>query len=642
MPGLRPESVIAKKRPALARSKDPNSLVASAALLTGPTPSKSKITTADWQERAWKFYDTIGELRMAVGWLGSNLSRVNLVAASPPADQGAEPTAIDLNDETANVTRVQRRAAELVAQIAGGIAGQGQLLGRCAGLLTVPGVSYIYVKADPLTDEFGEWRALSSEEVKPQNQDIQVLDAVSGDWVTVGPSDLLIKCWRSHLRRSSEADSPVRGVLDSLEEVAAISARIKATSDSRLAGNGVWMVPTETEFIPPPGYTLPDGSEGSGEDHFVETMQSVMEMGYADRTSAAARVPMVAKMPADLIGKSVWQTFWSDLDAQADPLRQAAIKRFATGMDMPAEVVTGLADPNHWNVWKIDEVGITLHVEPLAETIVHAFTIGFLVPALQAEQFSKDEIATVMVWYDTTDLTTRPDRTKQAEVAHGEVVISNDAYLREIGLSEEDKPDDAEFRVRTLIKMASGAPTLAPAMLALAGVITWDEAAQAQALAAPAPTPGEEDEPAVSEPGAQDPPEEPEATDTPDETAVTAAGLLGASDGLVVRALERAGSRLRAAAGRGRPGGTEAIPCPDPTTLHCAMSATEYASLDALLAGAWDRVPTVAARWGMDAESLTACLDGYARGLLASGHAHDYDRLASALGMDRGRFPVPV
>lgn len=99
------------------------------------------------------------------------------------------------------------------------------------------------------------------------------------------------------------------------------------------------------------------------------------------------------------------------------------------------------------------------------------------------------------------------------------------------------------------------------------------------------------------------------------------------------RALERAGTRLRSAAGKGQPGGAAAIDCPDPMRLHLSIDATEHADLTALLDGAWSWVPDLAERFSLPPGALVATLDAYTRALLAAGHEHDYDRLARALGM---------
>src|SRR4029077_12681203 len=94
------------------------------------------------------------------------------------------------------------------------------------------------------------------------------------------------------------------------------------------------------------------------------------------------------------------------------------------------------------------------------------------------------------------------------------------------------------------------------------------------------------------------------------------------------------GTKLRSAAGRKVNGGAAAVACPDATRMHVDLGgATKYASLHSLLDGAWTRVPAVARRLGMDGPALTATLDSYTRALLATGHAHDADRLADALGL---------
>jgi hypothetical protein len=106
-----------------------------------------------------------------------------------------------------------------------------------------------------------------------------------------------------------------------------------------------------------------------------------------------------------------------------------------------------------------------------------------------------------------------------------------------------------------------------------------------------------------------------------------------ACDALVHRALEKTGVRLRSAAGRKVNGGAGAVNCPDVTKLHTQVSATSFARMDDLMKGVWDRVPSVAPRLGLDADTLTLALDAYVRSLLATGHEHDSDRLSEALGL---------
>lgn len=587
--------------------------------MTGPNKGRAKIETAGWQALAWDFYDDIGELRFATNWLANALSRVNLIAAIPPATQGDEPTPIDRD----HCTPDQLRAVELVEQIGGGPVGQGQIMAGIARQLTVPGVGYIYVEADD-KDAYTGWCVVSNEEVRDQNGVLQITDAESGEWVDIDPSDLLIKIWRSHPRKRHLPDSPVRAVLGPLAEIKLLSQRIAADARSRLAGNGLLVIPEEAEF--PPG----QGNAETGEDgdEFIETLIQVTQIPISDQSSPAATTPLVIRVPGEFVDKIQHITFYSDFDASLDGLRSSAVKRFALGMDMPPEVVLGLSDTNHWNVWKIADEAITLQIEPLAETGVQGLTLGYLQPALTAEQIDPQ---TAIVWYDTTDLATRPDMTAAATEAHARLQISNEAYLNYIGADASDAPDDDEFVRRLLIGLATANPQLAPMFLLAAGFdIDFGPAPAAE----PAPTPTT---PAPAPPApapADDAPPAPPADDTaPADDAALAAALVAAADGIVERAMERAGSRLRSAAGKGR-GGSAAVPCVDVTTLHCTIPATNYANLDHLLAGAWDRVPVIASRFGVDGPSLIACLDGYARGLIAGQHPHDYGRLMIALGAD--------
>jgi hypothetical protein len=292
---------------------------------------------------------------------------------------------------------------------------------------------------------------------------------------------------------------------------------------------------------------------------------------------------------------------------------------------MPPEVLTGMAGMNHWGAWQVEETAITLHIEPMAEIICHALTIGYLRPALRAAGFG-EEADQFMVWYDTTDLTTSPDRSEDATAAYDRREISGAAYRREIGMSEEDKPSDTELRTRILLDVAKGAPTLAPAMLAEAGIIDPDVAKAAEDSVAG-------DQPAGTPPGQTPPPAD---DGPPDREAVAASAgelaLLEACDGMVWSALKLAGARLKSAAGRSVTGGPASIDG-DPASLHTRIDATTYAQLDYLLDGAWERCVSVGLRYNLDPDQLRTTLDAYARALIATGHAHDHDRLADALGL---------
>lgn len=606
------------------RSAVPNSLVASAAVLTGTNANVARGMVhghKGWQNEAWEYYDRIGELRFGVSWISNAMSRVNLMAAIPPLAAGDEPTPINLDDE--ELTPAQRRAAEIVATIAEGPAGQGQMLAAFGLHLSIVGVAYLVVEPpadDPTSDRFTEWEVLSSEELRDNNGDLQVRVS-DREWRVLDPDAVVVKVWRRHPRRSWEADAPTRAVLSVLNEIDLLSKHIQATAQSRLAGAGLLAIPSEAVFPTGQGPQSsqsndPDNDDTTPpEDNFVDTLIDAMTVPLTDRGSAASVVPLVIKVPGELTDKIRHLSFATPFDDRAKDLLDNAVRRLALGMDIPPEILTGTSAMNHWGAWQVAEEAITLHIEPLTETIVHALTIGFLQPALEAEGIDP---TTAVVWYDTSDLRTRPDKSDAAVNAYDRNELSSDALLRELGLSVEDKPSDEEKREKVLLSVVRGAPTLAPALLAELGYLSADAI----------PT-----EPVDGEPAAE--PQAPAVQDTtqgpPERQATVNSALAAAADIIVRRALERAGSRLRSAAGKGQPGGAAAIACDNLFALHTHIDATTHSDFDTLLEGAWVLVPEVAERYAVDAAALAGTLDTYTRALLAARQEHRYGNLCVAL-----------
>lgn len=629
-------------------------------------------TVTDWQSAAWDYYDKVGALRSGVGWLANAMSRVNLVCASVPERLGDDPRSIIPPDPeevaagtAVSLTRVQTAAIDLVSAIANGPTGQGQLFADCATHLTVPGAGWVVMESttaptvvdiSPYADagevpEGGDltgretwvWHVLGMEELKVV-EDHYERQVDSSRWEPLNPGPV-VKFWRRHPRRSWEADSACRAALTDLRQIELLDAHVDATAVSRLAGAGLLVIPTEATFAPirrqtPPGQddTTPEDDYDNPvpivEDDLVTILIDAMTTPIADRGTAAASVPLILQVPGDLVDKVQHLTFWSEFSGEIEQLRKAAVERLAIDLDMPPEVLTGMGNMNHWGAWQVEETAITLHIEPMAEVICHALTIGYLRPALLAQGFLLSDVDSVLCWYDTTDLTTRPDRSADAGKGYDATEVSGDAWRREAGLSNEDAPEPSEIKWRALFEAAKSVPALWPEYLKARGIDPGNLAAiiagsESPPALSPPPAGPSSPPPAPAAPGPPPPP--PDAPVAP--TASTASAVVEACDALVYRALERAGGKLRSAIGRSTPGGAAGVQCPDTTRVHVDYDATQYASLESLLEGAWTRVPTVAARLNVNPDFLQLALDNYTRGILAARHPHDADRLAEALGL---------
>ena len=115
---------------------------------------------------------------------------------------------------------------------------------------------------------------------------------------------------------------------------------------------------------------------------------------------------------------------------------------------------------------------------------------------------------------------------------------------------------------------------------------------------------------------------------TTTDSPLAASALVASMDGVVYRALERAGNRLRSEVGKGLPGGNAALAAMDPATVHTVVKPARIAPL---VAGAFDRVPELAELFGADGPGLTAAVDSYTRMLLETSQPHSLELLTSWL-----------
>lgn len=289
----------------------------------------------NWQKEAWQLYDLEGALYFAAQWMGNALSRVRLFAASRPERPGDEPDPIEAGS-----------AVDLVAAIGGGVGGTAQLMKSLGIHLTVPGIGYLVADTQ---DEETSWQVYSSEELRVmrtrdngstafRSWEVRINEQ---EWKPLPAEFLVTGIRRPHERHHWLPDSPARHALRDLWEAQRASDHIEATLGSRLAGNGLLIYPSQAEFPAPPD--MPEGY-----DAWAWQVMEVAKMATRDPRSPAAKIPLFSTMDKDLIEKIVHLKFDSVLDAQVVQLRSEAIRRAATAMDMPAEVLLGMGEMNHW------------------------------------------------------------------------------------------------------------------------------------------------------------------------------------------------------------------------------------------------------------------------------------------------------
>jgi hypothetical protein len=298
-----------------------------------------------------------------------------------------------------------------------------------------------------------------------------------------------------------------------------------------------------------------------------------------------------------LISGVKWLQFDSDFDAMAIQLREEAVRRFATGADVPAEILLGLGDASHWGAWALTAEALRMGAEPRLALVCSALTNEWLRPLLKAE--GDPDADTAMVWYDTSGLRSSSNKGASAIEAYKENLISDQAARRELGFTEMDAPE-------------GGTPRREERGTTEGTDIPVNE------TQAPPAEPGLTDPATVGLAAA--------GTTLDSFTADASAALVEAVDGLVWGALTNASRRITLTPLVIRPERAAARALVASGSVHTRYNVKPEDVVGyKLLEGAWVRVPDVAARYGIDGGDLAAALDSYVTGLLVTGTTHSFD-----------------
>lgn len=567
----------------------------------------------EWQRDAFTYNELIGE----VGYL-HNLT-ANLVSSCelrvveivPDPDGGG----------AAMTESVDPKVLRVMDAFVGPQGGQKELKRRAAMHYQIAGESYLL--GTPLRDEFDmaqgvSWEFLSTEEIRiTKDGNRQVVKRNSsgvsdsgpgggGDGGFVDVDAYIARFWRPDPRYSLRADSPMKRVLPICRELVVLSEVVDSVAKSRLS-SGLLFVPEELSFGPL-DESEEEGNDTDDIDRFIEALIDHMRAPVEDRTSAAGLVPLVVKGAAEF-GKEIRLIpLAQDLDTTYQSLREELLKRLAQGLDAPPEIIGGKGGLNHWTSYNVDADFINKHVNPVGEAIAEFITVAYLRPMLlEFEEFSDEDVDRFRLVFDSRAITSRSDEGPAAGQAWDRMALSDLAYLRANGFTDNDYPDEEERARRLVEKLiladpANLGPMLLPKLFPeLAPMFGGGQPAPA---AAPAATP---EPPTVPTPvGA--PEAQPVAAPT-GEAPVGASidGLLDrlatAADAALERALERAGNRAISKASK-HPILRDQFKAAPKGGVLAVMNDADFRLLgmtrDELVADAWDTFAMRGKSWVSD------------------------------------------
>ena len=600
------------------------SLVASAARirnLDGQGWKIYKFGDVSWQTEVWRLYDVIGELRFLADWIGSACSRVRIYVAEV--------------DENGRVQKevTDKKIAGLADTLFGGPTQKQEAIRLLAINLTLVGDAYIIGRGtdDPTSDE---WFVLSCSELKRYARTGQVeMTNYFGEPEKLNPeTDMIIRVWTPHPRRTMWAQSPTRAAMPMLWEIERLTRYVFSQIDSRLVSAGLLPIPKEISF-PDDDADIP-GAEGLSQALMRAGSRSLKGEG-----TAAGVIPMMVEMPLEALGKIELVQFGSELSGQAMDLRTEALRRFATAMDIDPSILSGAGEANHWGAWQIMEGQIKVHIEPLMTRMCDGITKGYLKPALKSIKVDPDKY---IFWYDTAPLVVRPERGKEAREMYKEGIVSRETTIMLNDLKLSDIPDDEEDNrlfVRELMLRDANLFQI-PAVRKLAGIsdelLPPDTVFPPQGGAGPPPppapptgitsVPGQSlpvDSQAQNAPGGP-PPAAP--TGLAASASVAPINLFVIANATVLRAMELAGKRLAGNQHRHQ------FACPA-YEFHTKIKVSGDEQVARLLNGAWDHLTVLAEQVDptLDVTGLKAALDQYCSTLLTRGIPHRVELLGEYL-----------
>ena len=461
-----------------------------------------------WQSEAWEYYDAIGEVKYAFNLVASVVSRIRIYAAV--VDNASEAPA---SVRSSNVIdpRLAAAAERSLARLDSAYGGQAGLLRDAALNLSVAGECYLVQMPERIGTGVPEsWDVRSVDEIMADVRGgFNVIgrreQATGGGMANpnkLTKSAFVGRIWRSHPRYSDEADSSLRGLLDLCAELLLLNRTFRATARSRLNAGALYLpdglsvaaqgdpdYPYDDDNDLNPGFTAEEA-----EDEFEEQLIDAMTTPIRDEESASAVVPLIIRGPAELGDKIKQFKFERSFDPALAQRADRVLERILQGLDVPKDVVTGLANVKYSNALQIDESLYKAHIEPLMLLIADAITVVYLRPSLIAQGYSATDVDRIVVWFDPTAVSTRNDRAADADSGFDRGAVSYETWRRAHGFSDADAPTANELAIRMLSEKGSVTPELTEAMLNTIAPEMMDAVRQAQQSSSVAPLP-----PAVEE-----------------------------------------------------------------------------------------------------------------------------------------------
>jgi hypothetical protein len=431
------------------------------------------------QEEAWVGYGRVGEVHYGFNLVANVLSRLRVYPATVPESDEAPQGASEAAKKGRISSDLARDAEEVMRQITG--PGFSRLVSSFSLNLNVPGECYLIRLTNQLKDgtKTVEWKIVSTDEL---TVDINgaVLRPIRGETSKeqrLPKGTYIARIWRPHPRYSGEPDSSLMGVADAVEELLILQRLVRSATRSRL-NNGLLFLPNDLltskmqlamQGLDETGKPLSEEqlaamTEDPGNQLVADLLQAIVT-AISDEGDVSAVAPLMVTGEGGLGDQIKHITFARSSDDWLVNRTERALERILQGIDVPKEVVTGLADVKYSNALVIDENLYKANIEPLALVLVDALTEVYLRPMLRAKGYSEADLDRIVVWYDPSEIVTRPNQANDASEGYDRMVLGPHAWRREHGFGDDDAPTEAELGMMLLTSGVALPPDVQMALL---------------------------------------------------------------------------------------------------------------------------------------------------------------------------------
>jgi hypothetical protein len=419
--------------PAKARAR-PVILTASAMQVRREDANRQELRTTDEEAKCFLYAKKLPELNYASRFYSKMLKRLKIY-----------PARRDARDAVVPIT--EGPPVELLERIQDPGGGRSQILGSYGRLMFIAGQGFLFGRNLGMGNE--RWSFVSSKEISLQDNKIiwRPTESGSPQEFMQGDSAQVYRMWSPSPERSGEAESPMMAALDVAEELLILSKSVRATAVSRIL-QGILKVPSEISF----------GADDAGLDDDPEENEFLADLidhivgAIENAGTAEAAAPFLAEGAAEFLRELEWIRMH---DPQTDylekELRAEAVTRLSVGLDMPPEILKGLADTNHWGARQIMHDTWRSHGAPVAEQFCDDLSEAYLRPAL--EEMEYEDWDKVVVAYDDSEVVVSPDRTEDADRAYDRGQISDEGYLKLKGIDSAYAAKDESKRIFLAVKL---------------------------------------------------------------------------------------------------------------------------------------------------------------------------------------------